>query len=644
MLTDEASARPRAVGALKRACKLTAGGSVLSILAICALLVLDGLAPGAVYVPLLQGFSVLALVLGAVALIVGAYAMLMAKPSLRAPFLFVLILTSAVFAAHMYVINSPAATTSASLQGAVGSTLSDGQVTVTSQGSGSNLTVSLQVTGTSPVGTVAFSFDGTALPQSRLSTLPTLADPLQPERGTYGTWILPVNASGQLSVSYEYLSCYDTSKQVYGCVMDESYYVPAAQGILNREQCAPYADNCNLEHPFLSKGFMAAGMAIFGMYSAFGWRIFNVIFGTLCIPLFFVLVMLLSRNRRLSYISSALLATDTMFFVHASIGVIDTPAVFFSLLAFVFYFWRTSFWKIDNRTVSGIFLGLALLAKETSIFMVLLLVCYDIYTNKGSFLRMTRDALKLLVPAALVSIFGLQVYASVFTSATVPTFVQEIDFILKYGSGLTGVSGMWRDWLGYITPLRWLLYYSPVGYLVTTVTTTVTSATGTTVTRYVGIGYYGVTNPVVTWLVFAWVPLVAYEIFSRRRAAKSVLAPEVTPPMPAAVEGDPAEAASGLDDTSQVDQDSRAGTFALLWLIFGYVPYVLLYFYGRVTYPFYIVPTIPALALGSSYFVSRRWFPSTITAIYVIAAFAWFFLYFPVKDFLPIWIRVLLGR
>jgi len=641
---EETAGRSHTASAPRRACKLTAAGSVLSILVICALLVLYGLAPVPFYVPLLQGLSILALALGAAALMTGTYALLMAKPSLKAPFLFVLLLTSAVFAAHVYIINSPAATTSASLGGAVGSTLSDGQVTVTSQALDRNLSVTVQVTGSSAVGTVAISLNGSALPQSGLSPVPSLADPLQPGGETFGRWSLPANSSGQLSVSYEYLTCYDTGKRVYGCVMDESYYVPAAQGILNREQCAPYADNCNLEHPFLSKGFIAAGMAIFGTYSAVGWRIFNAIFGTLCIPLFFVLVMLLSGNRRLTYISSVLLATDSMFFVHASIGVIDTPAVFFSLLAFVFYFWRSSFWKIDNRMVSGIFLGLALLSKETSVFMVLLLVCYDIYSNRGGFSRMTKDALKLLVPAALVAIFGLQVYASALTSAAAPTFVQEIDFILKYGSGLTGASGMWSDWLGYITPLRWLLYYSPVGYLVTTVTQTVTSATGTTVTRYVGIGYYGVTNPVVTWLVFAWVPLVALEVYYRRRAGSTIQALPPETPMPVAAEGNPSEAASGSSDTTAADRDNRAGVFALLWLVFGYVPYVLLYFYGRVTYPFYIVPIIPALALGSAYFVSRRWFPSKITIVYVVAAFAWFLLYFPVKDFLPIWLRVLLGR
>ena len=55
-------------------------------------------------------------------------------------------------------------------------------------------------------------------------------------------------------------NCTDSSKGVQGCIMDEVYYVPAAQTMLSGEKCAPYADNCNLEHPFLSKAFIAAGI------------------------------------------------------------------------------------------------------------------------------------------------------------------------------------------------------------------------------------------------------------------------------------------------------------------------------------------------------------------------------------------------
>jgi dolichyl-phosphate-mannose--protein O-mannosyl transferase len=408
--------------------------------------------------------------------------------------------------------------------------------------------------------------------------------------------------------------------------MDETYYVPSAQGILLGHQCSPGADDCNLEHPFLSKAFIAAGMEVFGLYNDFGWRIFNAILGTACIPLLFVVVGLLSPNRKLAYFSCLLLSFDTMFFVHSSAAVIDIPAVFFTLLAFIFYLWKRSLWRIDTWMVSGIFLGLALLSKETAAFMVFALLSFHLYSTKSNLRQTASGALKLLIPAALVFILGLQIYASIYTSTSEPFFYQEIEYILKYGGGLTGPG--WTDTvLGtYITPLNWLTYYTPIGYLVTRVTTTVTSASGTSTSQYVAVGYYGVTNPVVTWLVFAWVPIVA--VAALRRGKKSDV-----------------DVSHGIAITeSQPDPDLRAGIFALIWFGWGYLPYIPLWLYGRVTYPFYIVPAIPALAIGAAYFVTREWFPTKVAIIYLIAAFGWFFLYFPLKEFLPVWIRVLLGR
>ena len=61
---------------------------------------------------------------------------------------------------------------------------------------------------------------------------------------------------------------------------------PSGTDHAERRECAPYQDNCNLEHPWLSKAFIAAGIAIFGD-NTFGWRIFNVILGTFSIPVLF---------------------------------------------------------------------------------------------------------------------------------------------------------------------------------------------------------------------------------------------------------------------------------------------------------------------------------------------------------------------
>ncbi|MGD0319473.1 MAG: phospholipid carrier-dependent glycosyltransferase, partial [Nitrososphaerales archaeon] len=177
-------------------------------------------------------------------------------------------------------------------------------------------------------------------------------------------------------------ACFDGQKDVNGCIMDESYYVPAAETLLRGTQCGPAVPNCNTEHPFLSKALIAAGIAAFGD-NAPGWRILNVLLGTFSLPLVFVLVLELSKSRTASYLSAALLALDVMFFSNSSAALLDVPMVFFALLAFVLYFYKVRFWKLDSFTLSGILLGLATLSKETAIFLLATLATYHLVAGEG---------------------------------------------------------------------------------------------------------------------------------------------------------------------------------------------------------------------------------------------------------------------
>ncbi len=411
--------------------------------------------------------------------------------------------------------------------------------------------------------------------------------------------------------------CYDKTKGVFGCIMDEVYYVPASQNILSGTQCAPYADNCNLEHPFLGKAFVAAGIAAFGL-TDFGWRFFQVILGTACIPLLFAVVLKLSGDRRMAYFASLLLAADTMFFVHSGAALIDVQPVFFALVAFLLYFLNLRVWKIDSFLLAGVFMGLAGLSKETAIFLLAALLSYHTLFSQGGFRDWVTSSLKMAIAAGGVFVTGLQIYGSIYAKAAFPTFLQDLRFILSYGSGLLG-SG-WTDPLlnAPITPLSWLTFYSPVGYLVTHVTTTVTVGNTQSLSVFTEVGYYGITNMLIVWMVFAWVPYILYETIKNRRTPSVVQEPP--------------------------SRSRQTALFAFIWFAWTYFPYVALWAYGRVTYPFYFVPAIPALAVGASYFISRSWFSSKVTLVYLLAAFGWFFLFYADKSFLPVWLRVLLGK
>jgi 4-amino-4-deoxy-L-arabinose transferase-like glycosyltransferase len=411
-------------------------------------------------------------------------------------------------------------------------------------------------------------------------------------------------------------NCHDSTKNVDGCIMDEVYYVPAAQALLSGEKCAPYADNCNLEHPFLSKAFIAAGIAIFGN-DAFGWRIFQALLGTFSIPILFGICWSMTRNARLSLYASFLFAFETLFFVHSSIAVIDVSAIFFALLGFLFYFGKVRWWKFQPITCAAIAFGISALSKETAIMLLLVLLTYHLLFGEGSReLRITSSMELILIVFAVFAI-GLQAYDSLLGAGSATNFVGQVDFILKYGASLTASpsSPGWVDSIlkTPITPLNWVTYYSPIGYLITSVKVTA----GSTSYSYVSAGYYGITNQFEVWLVYMW---GAYVVYVWRKAR-----------------------GSGFVSESE-GKEFRLARLALFWLLVVLLAYVALYFYGRVTYPYYFIQAVPALAIGAAYFLTRSWFPVGISYIVLTGVFLWFFIFYPDKSFLPDQVRVWLGH
>ena len=143
---------------------------------------------------------------------------------------------------------------------------------------------------------------------------------------------------------------------------------------------------------------------------------------------------------------------------------------------------------------------------------------------------------------------------------------------------------------------------------------TVTGGAAATTLSYIGVGFYGVNNVIVLWLVFVWVPIVAYRLLKKRQP------------------GEP----RGREDNAML--------FILLWFLWNYLPYIALWVYGRVTYPFYVLPAVPALATGAAFFISRDFFPRKVVWFYLAAVFGWFVWYFPLKDFLPVFLRAVIGH
>ena len=423
-------------------------------------------------------------------------------------------------------------------------------------------------------------------------------------------------------------ACVDTSKGVNGCVMDESYYVPSAEDFYNGTQCGPGIANCNPEHPFLSKALMAAGIWAFGDNTT-GWRIFDVLLGSFSLPLLFLITLRLTGSRKASYLSAALLGLDVMFFSQSSAALLDIPLVFFSLLAFVLYLYKVRLWLLDRFTLAGICLGLATLSKETGIFLIATLATYHFLVGEGGRTYRSLTSIELALVSVGVFILGLQTYDSLLARAAFPTFLSQIQYMLHYGASLIGGGWTYGNNIQ-ITPFSWVTYYQPVTYFGSTVIVN-NVVNGTVVGilyTYPDVTYYGVTNFIETWTVYLWVPLAAVAMWA------------VFKPKPPGLDR------FGFADNSprEFSGDTKMAVLSLVWLCWNYLPYVALYLAGRVTYPFYFVPALPAVAMGGSYFLTRSWVPKFAVVLYLVGAFVFFFWFFPSKAFLPVWLRVLIGK
>ena len=390
--------------------------SLVDLLSMLVVVVLHASSPGAVATGVLAPMTFILAGASSAAVVLSLLYGLLAYPAHRTTLFVLALIVLALFGAHLYTINSPPLGVNTTLSGQVGSTLKDDQVTVSSSFSGSSLAVTVTDTGTDAIGSMSLAVGNTTLPGSGFTSQPNSTAALLPAGQITGSWPLQTSPTGPLTLTYEHLTCYATDKKVDGCVMDEVYYVPAAQALLSGEKCAPYADNCNLEHPFLSKAFIAAGIAIFGN-SAFGWRIFEVLLGTASVPVLFGICWTITKNARLSLFASFLLAFETLFFVHSSIAVIDVGAIFFGLLGFFFYFAKPHWWKFGPMALTAIAFGLAALSKETAIMLLLALAVYHLLFGEGK--NWAQRYLWVLALAGCVFVVfaaGLQVYDSLFGS------------------------------------------------------------------------------------------------------------------------------------------------------------------------------------------------------------------------------------
>ncbi len=248
-----------------------------------------------------------------------------------------------------------------------------------------------------------------------------------------GPWITncvkstPIDAEGDLGtlcgLAYPFNRGYeDANGQLSppnGQIFDEIYFpVDARDDVKGIETCRPTMPHnydlgsCSYNYfdpePPLSKEIIAAGMWAYGWFRAhfegahgdlidlgfntFGWRVASMIFGTLCIPMMYLLARRLWPNRLFAIVAATLVCFDGMFFVQSRIGMIDIFPIFFILAAYYLFLVHIQSRSFDASMLSLIALGVVLGIGIASKWIVL-----AAWATIGSFLvlRLVLTALHL---------------------------------------------------------------------------------------------------------------------------------------------------------------------------------------------------------------------------------------------------------
>ena len=102
-------------------------------------------------------------------------------------------------------------------------------------------------------------------------------------------------------------------------------------------------------------------------FTPFGWRWMGSVFGTLIIPLIYLLALRLWPNRLFAVAAATLTCFDGMFFIQSRIGMIDIFPIFFIVLAYyVFHVHlqsRTARSSALTLVLTGVTIGIAIAAK-----------------------------------------------------------------------------------------------------------------------------------------------------------------------------------------------------------------------------------------------------------------------------------------
>lgn len=378
-------------------------------------------------------------------------------------------------------------------------------------------------------------------------------------------------------------------------IFDERYYVNAARVILALPvpEGDPYADrqqglDPNAEHPPGAKLLIAASMCLFGD-NAWGWRLGSVLFGTLSIPLLYGIVRRAGGAETVALAASFLYAFDNLVLVHSRIGTLDIYLVCFLLLGVYCYL-------VGRPTLAGLALVAATLCKIGGVYGIAIIAAYEglrlvrARVESGRWPLAGLRPLLIMTVVYLVSLpWLLGLLDSVWSSYKNPA--DHVRHIVRYGVALTRPGGP-QDQES--NPWQWLLNEVPMTYLRTDVQQLENDQVKAT---RVVIFFRGAMNPYIIAIA------------------------------PLAIAGAARSAWRRRDDLAFLALALFVVTYGPFW------PAALLA--GRISYIFYFLPSIPAVAIGAAQLLYAPGLPRALRWTYFGAVLLGFYGYFPFRQIPP---------
>lgn len=378
-------------------------------------------------------------------------------------------------------------------------------------------------------------------------------------------------------------------------IFDEAYYVNAGRVILGWPVGAdmPYADSTagldpNLEHPPLGKVLIAGSMLVFGD-TALGWRLPSLVAGMLALAAFYLALRASRASAGTALLALGFLAFDNLAIVHSRIGTLDMMALAPMLIGA---------WLALRRrwALAGVAMAVAFLVRITALFgllAILLWLAWEAWTQWRSDGPLPWEASRavavLLGSFAVVALGGLWLLDLRFSSFDNP--LAHIGHMVSYGANLTEPvdrSGICVS--ASSAPWQWLFNECQINYLRVDVTVTYNGA----LQREATIDFRGALNPVLA----SAIPIASLATLWIARSAHATLA-----------------------------------RWSVIWAAASFLPYLYLSLVNhRVTYIFYFLPVVPAIAAMAALLLTRSGLPRFVAWGFVAAYLVGVAAYYPFRQ------------